>query len=100
MIAVDARGPTFHLTSPGLSYVMSVISGKHLVHGYWGDRLSHVDANQMVQLLPAPYSVVEPVDLEELNRHRVNWDAPAGSITDPGQIPLPPAFPPDLLPLE
>ena len=34
MIHIDTNAPTFHLQAGGVSYIMSILADRHLVHGW------------------------------------------------------------------
>ena len=73
MILVDGKKGCFHLQAGRSSYVLGVLDGRYLVHGYWGPALSgKAVLSQMVTPGGRPYSVVENLSTgsaESMHRH-------------------------------
>ena len=82
MIHIGNNGRDFHLQAGSSSYVMSVLAGKYLVHGYWGSRLRSADPTQMITLGGRHYSVVEDIDPETAAPFHGNWAAEAEGLSD------------------
>jgi alpha-galactosidase len=100
MIHIGTNGPTFHLQAGGVSYIMSVLADRHLVHGYWGAGIEVFDPAQLYSTGVRPYSVSESIDSRKAAEFHKFWVSPEGSLSDKGQLKPDNLYSPERLPLE
>ncbi|RKX97256.1 MAG: alpha-galactosidase [Spirochaetes bacterium] len=100
MININKDGPVFHLQAGRSSYIISILEGRYLIHGYWGGRVETVNPFQLFTLGTRPYSVTESMDSEHSENFNRHWISNGGSLSDKGQLNPESAFSPERLPLE
>jgi alpha-galactosidase len=92
MIRIDPAEATFHLSGGGSSYVLCVLEGAHLAHGYWGPALGEANASQMVLLGSRSHTAEIQIDQGLFDKFQRNWSSEEGSLSDIGQFKVNPVI--------